>query len=58
MACPINQAEIDKLKTFVTICKANPKMLNLPQLEFFKSFIEHFGGHVPPGEFNFPGAPK
>lgn len=54
MACPISDAEINKLKTFITICKATPTILNMPQLDFFKTFIEHFGGKVPAGEFNFP----
>lgn len=54
MACPISDAEINKLKTFITICKANPIILNMPQLEFFKNFVEHLGGKVPAGDFNFP----
>lgn len=58
MSCPINAAEIEKLKTFVTIVTHNPTLLNLPQLEFFKSFVEHFGGTVPAGEFSFPGSEK
>lgn len=35
-------------------------MLNMPQLEFFKTFIEQLGGKIPAGEPDFacPGAEK
>lgn len=52
MACPINEEELKKLKTFVDVCSANPVLLNLPQLNFFKTFIEKMGGKVP-GETSF-----
>lgn len=43
---------------FVGFCSQSPTILNLPQLEFFKTFIEKLGGTVPAGEpdFSFPGA--
>lgn len=58
MSCPIGADEINKLKLFVGFCSENPSILNLPQLEFFKTFIEKLGGKVPAGapNFGFPGA--
>lgn len=47
MSCPIGAEAVEKLKQFVTICQSNPDLLHLPQLSFFKSFIESFGGKVP-----------
>lgn len=47
MACPINEDELKKLKSFVEVCAANPFLLNLPQLSFFKTFIEKLGGRIP-----------
>lgn len=54
MACPINEEEIKKLKMFIGFCSATPQILNLPQLEFLKTFIEQLGGKVPAGQFNIP----
>ncbi|XP_019561715.3 hsc70-interacting protein 1 [Aedes albopictus] len=56
MACPIDPAELKKLKIFVDLCAAQPQLLNLPQLSFFKSFIEKLGGKVPEGQPEFGGA--
>lgn len=58
MACPIGADEINKLKFFIGFCSQNPSILNLPQLEFFKAFVEQLGGKVPAGEpnFTFPDA--
>ncbi len=56
MACPINEEELKKLKIFVDVCSANPVLLNLPQLSFFKTFIEKMGGTVPnDSSFRHPG---
>lgn len=44
MACPINAEEISKLKMFVQFASAQPQILNMPQLEFFKKFVEQLGG--------------
>jgi len=49
MACPINSQEIEKLKLFISFCTQNPTILNLPQLEFFKTFVEKLGGKIPDG---------
>lgn len=56
MACPIGTDEVNKLKFFVGFCSENPSILNLPQLEFFKTFIEKLGGKVPAADpgFSFP----
>lgn len=56
MACPIDPAELKKLKIFVDLCSAQPQLLNLPQLSFFKSFIEKLGGKIPEGSPDFGGA--
>jgi len=47
MACPIGKEELVKLKMFVSLCAQNPQILNSPELEFFKSFVEQLGGKVP-----------
>lgn len=49
MACPINPEEVAKLKLFIQVVSAQPQILNLPQLDFFKKFIEQLGGKVPEG---------
>uniref|UniRef100_U5EJ47 Putative hsc/hsp70-interacting protein n=1 Tax=Corethrella appendiculata TaxID=1370023 RepID=U5EJ47_9DIPT len=49
MSCPIpNQDELNKLKIFCEIIGAKPDLLHLPELQFFKEFIQKFGGKVPP----------
>lgn len=58
MACPIDPAELQKLKLFVNLCSTQPQLLNLPQLDFFKAFVEKLGGKVPEGTPNFAGAEK
>ncbi|XP_060528457.1 hsc70-interacting protein-like [Cylas formicarius] len=61
MSCPIDRESLEKLKQFLTFVKAQPALLNLPQLGFFKSFIESFGGKVPEAkmqpEFKADSAP-
>lgn len=42
--------EVSKLKMFVSFCSAQPSILNMPQLEFFKKFVEQLGGKVPEAE--------
>lgn len=54
MACPINKEELKKLEAFVGFCSMQPQILNMPDLLFFKTFIEKMGGKVPEGEFKFP----
>ncbi|CAG9860358.1 unnamed protein product [Phyllotreta striolata] len=47
MSCPVNKDALDKLKQFIQICKSNSSILHLPELQFFKDFIESLGGVVP-----------
>lgn len=53
MACPLGADEINKLKFFIGVCSQQPNILNSPQLEFFKTFVEQLGGKIPDGEPNF-----
>lgn len=53
MSCPIGADEINKLKIFITFCSQKPELLNLPQLSFFKDFVEKLGGKVPEGDPGF-----
>uniref|UniRef100_A0A7G3AMS2 Putative hsp70-interacting protein hip/transient component of progesterone receptor complex n=1 Tax=Lutzomyia longipalpis TaxID=7200 RepID=A0A7G3AMS2_LUTLO len=53
MACPIGPEEIKKLKMFIDFCSQKPEIINMPQLSFFKEFIEKMGGKVPEGDANF-----
>lgn len=52
MACPISQEHIQGLKLFIKMCTDQPQIMNMPQLDFFKKFIEDLGGKIPAGEFN------
>jgi suppressor of tumorigenicity protein 13 len=36
------------LKQFVDICKGRPELLHLPELVFFKEYVESLGGKIPP----------
>ena len=47
MACPISTDDISKLEIFIQVASGNPSILNLPQLAFFKKFVEQLGGRVP-----------
>lgn len=45
----IASEKIVMLKQFVQLCQVNPAILNLPQLKFFRDWIEDLGGSVPSG---------
>lgn len=47
MSSPISKEALDKLKQFIEICKSNSDILHLPDLKFFKDFIESLGGVIP-----------
>lgn len=47
MSCEMNKESLAQLKAFVDFCKTKPDILNVPELKFFKEFIEGFGGVVP-----------
>jgi suppressor of tumorigenicity protein 13 len=53
MSCPIGPEEIEKLKLFIAFCSTQPSILNLPQLAFFKNFVEKLGGKIPAPESTF-----
>lgn len=54
MAAPFSPQDLNKLKFFIDFVEKNPLILNSPQLEFVKKFIEKFGGKLPEGEFTMP----
>ncbi|XP_017018065.1 hsc70-interacting protein 1-like [Drosophila kikkawai] len=56
MAAPMQHEDLLKLKGFIEFVDSNPTVLNLPQLQFVKDFIEKFGGKVPAGDFKMPDA--
>ncbi|KAJ8912917.1 hypothetical protein NQ315_017247 [Exocentrus adspersus] len=47
MSFPINEEGLDKLKQFIALCKSSPAILHLPDLRFFKDYIESLGGKLP-----------
>lgn len=47
MSCPFGKEALEKLKQFIDVCKANPDILILPDLNFFKEYIESLGGKIP-----------
>lgn len=53
MACPLDPSDLKKLEQFVTLCSAQPQLLNLPQLGFLKKFVEQLGGQAPSGMPSF-----
>lgn len=58
MACPVSKEHIAQLKVFIDLCMENPSILQLPDLAFMKSFIEHFGGTVSDAKPKNAGYPK
>jgi suppressor of tumorigenicity protein 13 len=49
MACPLSPDDISKLKMFIGFATQQPEILNIPQLSFFKTFVEKMGGKIPEG---------
>ncbi|EFJ25294.1 hypothetical protein SELMODRAFT_99680 [Selaginella moellendorffii] len=45
----MDAAKIAELKQFVQMIEANPAMLHLPQLRFFRNYLESLGAKVPSG---------
>jgi suppressor of tumorigenicity protein 13 len=44
----IDPAKISQLREFIRLCQAKPEILHLPEMGFFKLFIESYGGTIPP----------
>lgn len=44
---PINKEQLAQLKQFVDLCKENPALLYMPELNFFKEYIESLGANIP-----------
>nr|CAI5849693.1 unnamed protein product [Callosobruchus analis] len=47
MSCPISKEALVQLKQFIDICKSTPAILHLPELRFFREYIESLGGKIP-----------
>lgn len=43
MSLKIDHERVKQLKQFVTLCQANPAVLNSPDLVFFKEWLERCG---------------
>lgn len=43
----VDKAQIDLLKGFVTLCKGNPGVLNMPELAFYKEYLLSLGATIP-----------
>jgi hypothetical protein len=35
----VNKQQIELLKGFVSLCKSNPDMLHLPELDFYREYL-------------------
>ena len=44
MASTLPQSSVNQLKSFVSLCKVKPDILNQPELSFFKEWLERYGG--------------
>lgn len=49
---------INKLQLFLGAVKNNPAIFYLPELKFFKDFVESYGGTIPPPSKAQSDAPK
>jgi len=47
MSCPFPKESIEGLKKFVQLCQKNPGVLHLPDLAFFKDYLESMGAIIP-----------
>jgi len=50
MSCPFNKESLDKLKAFIDVCIKKPEIVHLPELEFFKNYLELVGATIPKPE--------
>jgi hypothetical protein len=44
---PFTKEHLAELSGFIDLCKKDPKILQGPELAFFKSYIESLGGKIP-----------
>ncbi|XP_067134848.1 hsc70-interacting protein-like [Centruroides vittatus] len=44
---PINREQLAQLRQFVDLCKENPAVLHMPELHFFKDYMESLGATIP-----------
>lgn len=44
---PFTKSHLIQLKGFVDLCRKNPNLLHNEDLQFFKDYIESFGGKIP-----------
>lgn len=49
---------LNKLQLFLGAVKKNPDLFYLPELKFFKEFVENFGGTIPPRSSAASDTPK
>jgi len=52
------KAAIDQLKGFITLCSANPEVLNNPDLAFFRDYLVSLNANVPSKPEVKPEVPK
>lgn len=57
-ATMLDENKISDLKQFVDLCKKDPSVLLKPELEFFKTFIESFGGKIQDGKKQYEKIPS
>ena len=44
---PFSATHLSQLKGFIDFCRNDPKILQSPELAFFKNYIESLGGRIP-----------
>ena len=54
----IQEKQLTELRAFVTLLKSQPSMLLLPELQFFRDFIETLGGKIPSADIPKAEIPK
>jgi len=42
-----NQKQLSDLKIFIQVCQAKPDVLHLPDLHFFREYLESLGATIP-----------
>ncbi|KHJ44712.1 tetratricopeptide repeat protein [Trichuris suis] len=47
VARPTNE-QVQLLRAFVDLCQKNPEMLHIPELQFYRQYLESLGARIPP----------